>query len=313
MPSPLHPDIDDVLAAGRAAGGPPIHEQTVHFAREAQERSTRVLSGDGPRMAQEMGMSIPGPDGMTVDARAYLPEGELAGSVCYLHGGGWVIGSLGTVEPLCRALAEAAGAAFVSIGYRLAPEDPFPAGLRDALAAARWCAEHAHETLGTPAGRTAIAGDSAGANLATVVARRLGREVLCAQALGYPVCDGSLAQASYRELDESVGLTGADMAWFWDHYGADPADPDASPLRASLDELAASPPAFVLTGSHDPLRDEGEQYAARLREAGVEVTARRYDGCAHGFLRWIALAQPARDAVAEMGGWLGRNLAEHRV
>ena len=306
----LHPDIDDVLAAGRAAGAAPMHLQTVDFARQMQERSTRVLSGDGPRMAQEMGLSIPGPDGTTVDARAYLPEGELAGVVCYLHGGGWVIGSLGTVEPLCRALAAASGAAFVSVGYRLAPEDPFPAALRDTLAAARWCADHAHDTLGVggPGNRTAIAGDSAGANLATVAARRLGRDLLCAQALGYPVTDGSLSQPSYRELDEFVGLTGADMAWFWDHYAADPADPDASPLRASLDELADSPPAFVLTASHDPLRDEGEAYAARLREAGVEVTARRYDGCAHGFLRWLALAQPARDAVDELGGWLGERL-----
>ena len=227
----------------------------------------------------------------------------------YLHGGGWMIGSIDSFDTVVRALANASGAIVVSVGYRLAPEAPFPAGLEDCLCAVRWLAANAAE-LGADPERLAIAGDSAGGNLATVVARRLRGEVeLRMQALIYPVTDAGCNTASYREFGERHGLTAASMQRFWNLYldGSDGVDPDASPLRA--DDLAGSPPAFVLTAGFDPLRDEGEAYCAALREAGVEAELRRYDGAIHGFWRWLAVAQLSHRAVGEVAGALRARLA----
>jgi acetyl esterase len=198
-----------------------------------------------------------------------------------------------------------------SIGYRLAPEHPFPAGLDDVRAAVRWLAANARE-LGGDADRVAIAGDSAGGNLATVTARRLrdeGGPALRFQALVYPVCDSALNTPSYRESADGFGLTAASMKRFWELYldGADGRDPDASPLQAP--DLSGLPPAFVLTVRDDVLRDEGEAYARALEAAGVPVTLRRYDGAVHGFFRWLGKTQLSRRAVAEVGAALREGLA----
>jgi acetyl esterase len=220
-------------------------------------------------------------------ARVYEPEGA-RGTVAYLHGGGWVMGNLDSVDAVCRALADASRARVVSIDYRLAPEHPFPAALGDALAAVR-----------SLEGGLAIAGDSAGGNLAAVVARKL-RDRLKFQLLIYPVTDAGVNTPSYAEFDDGHGLTAAAMRRFWGLYlnGGSGLDPDASPLRA--EDLAGVAPAYVLTASHDVLRDEGEAYAAALERAGVPVTLKRLEGTIHGFWRWQTTAV-ARAAVREAG------------
>jgi acetyl esterase len=231
--------------------------------------------------------------------------------VAYAHGGGWALGTLDAFGPVCRSLANASGAVVASIDYRLAPEHPFPAALEDVRAAVRWLAANARELDGDP-DRIAVAGDSAGANLATVTARRLrdeGGPALRFQALVYPVCDSGLNTASYRACAQGFGLSAESMKRYWDWYlnGADGRDPDASPLQA--DDLAGLPPAFILTVRDDVLRDEGEAYARALAAAGVPVTLRRYDGAVHGFFRWLAKAEISRRAVADVGAALREALA----
>jgi acetyl esterase len=221
--------------------------------------------------------------------RSYAPEGA-RGTVAYFHGGGWMLGNLDSVDAVCRALAVAAGARVVSVDYRLAPEHRYPAALEDALAVTR--------ALEAP---LAVAGDSAGANLAAIVARHE-RERVGAQLLVYPVTDAGVNTPSFREFGDGFGLTAAAMRRFWDLYldGADGLQPDASPLRAQPDDLAGLPPAYVLTAECDVLRDEGEAYAHNLRDAGVEVTLRRLPGAVHGFWRWQTTAY-AREAVRAAG------------
>ena len=289
--------------------GPPAHEVPVDQARAGHEAETERMSGPGEPVAQVRDLRIESPGG-PIRARLYRPEGDgRLPLLVYLHGGGWMLGSIDSFDTLVRALANAAGAIVLSVGYRLAPEAPFPAGLEDCLSAVRWAASNAAE-LGADPERLAVAGDSAGANLATVVARRLRGEVdLRMQALIYPVTDAGCNTASYREFGERHGLTAASMQRFWNLYldGADGMHPDASPLRAQ--DLTGSPPAIVLTAGCDPLRDEGEAYADALREAGVEVECHRYEGAIHGFWRWLAATQLSRRAVEQVAGALRARLA----
>ena len=206
-----------------------------------------------------------------------------------------MLGSRESVDAVCRALAGEARVRVVNIDYRLAPEHPFPAALGDALDATR------------AVDADVVAGDSAGGNLAAVVARHL-KDRLKLQLLIYPVTDAGINTPSYRELDERFGLTAASMRRFWNLYldGADGFDPDASPLRAP--DLSGLPPAYVLTASHDVLRDEGEAYAAALERAGVPVTLNRVEGTIHGFWRWQTTAisrRAVRDAGAAVRSALG--------
>jgi len=253
----------------------------------------------------------PGPGG-EVPVRLYAPD--VAGPlpvVVYLHGGGWAVGSLDSFDALCRRLANRTGALVVSVAYRLAPEHPFPAAVEDAETAVRWAHAHAPE-LGADPTRIAVAGDSAGANLATVIARRLrdaGGPELALQALMYPALDPTLASESCQALGEDYMLSRSDMAWFWELYlsGADPEHPDAAPARAA--ELSGLAPAYVLTAEYDPLRDEGEAYAAQLEAAGVATTLRRWPGAVHGFVRWLKVADAAGSALDEVAGALREALA----
>ena len=289
--------------------GPPAHEVPVDQARAGHEAETAHLSGPGEEVAEVRDLEIPSAAG-AIPARLYRPEGEdPLPLVVYLHGGGWMLGSIESFDTVLRALANAAGVAVLSVGYRLAPEAPFPAGLDDSICALRWAAAEAR-TLGADPERLAIAGDSAGGNLATVVARRLRDDVpLRVQVLIYPVTDAGCNTASYREFGERHGLTAASMQRFWNLYldGAEGLQPDASPLRA--DDLAGLPPAFVLTAGFDVLRDEAEAYVEALREAGVEVRHSRYGGAIHGFWRWLAVTKLARAAVDEVAGELRARLA----
>jgi acetyl esterase len=322
----LDPEIQPIVDLMEAAPGPPAHLVPIAQARAAHDRETAELSGPGEEVAEVRDLEAPGPGG-PIPVRLFRPlpaRGDGAGSagedaalplVAYLHGGGWAVGTLDAFDPLCRALANASGALIASIGYRLAPEHPFPAAPDDARAAVRWLAANAAQ-LGADSARVAIAGDSAGGNLAAVTARRLrddGGSPLRFQALVYPVCDSALNTPSYRENGSGFGLGRDSMRRYWELYldGADGRDPDASPLQAR--DLAGLPPAFVLTVHHDVLRDEGETYARALEAAGVPVTLSRYDGAVHGFFRWLAKSQLARKAVAETGAALRAGLADART
>jgi acetyl esterase len=296
----LDPEIQAVLDGMNAAPGPPAHEVPVEEARAAHVAETERLSGPGERVADVSDVRVPGPGG-DIGVRMYRPGGEPVGAVAYLHGGGWMMGTLGSYDTLMRALANASGAVVAAVDYRLAPEHRFPAALDDGLAAVRW--------LAGEESRLAVAGDSAGGNLAAVAARRLRGEVpLRLQALIYPVTDAGLNTPSYRDFQDRYGLSAASMRRFWNLYldGADGSDPDASPLRAR--DLAGVAPAFVLTAEADVLRDEGEAYAAALREAGVPVELERWQGTIHGFFRWVAVASASRAAIARVGGALSHAL-----
>jgi acetyl esterase len=300
----LDPQIDRVLAGMLAAPGPLPHELPIPQARINHRLETERLVGPGPELVEVRDLAVPGP-AADIPVRVYRPEapGPLP-ILVWLHGGGWAMGSIDTYDAPVRALARAAGALVVSVDYRLAPEHPFPAAVDDSLAAVRWTAAHAGE-LGGDAARVAVAGDSAGGNLAAVVARRLRGELdLRLQALIYPVCDAGLDTSSYAEFGERWGLTAAGMERFWRLYldGADGADPDASPLRDA--DLAGAAPAYVLIADHDVLRDEALAYAAALEQAGVPVTVRTFEGTIHGFFRWTAATEVAGRAIDEVGAAL---------
>lgn len=241
-----------------------------------------------------------------VPVRIYRPGGPGPhAALLFIHGGGWVVCSLETHDPLCRHLCVAAGAVVVSVDYRLAPEHAFPAASDDCLAALRWLAANA-DALDVDATRIVVAGDSAGGNLAAVTALRArdaGGPALAGQLLVYPVTDRPGRHPSYAENDRDYGLTTAGMAAYWAHYAAPEGAPLAEPLRA---ELAGLPPAFVLTAEYDVLRDEGEAYAERLKAAGVSTEAKRYPGMIHGFFSFPGIIPGATEAVADAAAWLRR-------
>lgn len=227
-------------------------------------------------------------------------------ALVFYHGGGWVLGNIAAVDPLCAALAEESGCVVVSVDYRLAPEYKFPIPLDDCYAALRWTVDHA-DSLGIDPKRIAVGGDSAGGNLAAAVslmARDREEMLPAAQILIYPVTDYRFQTPSYIEHAEGTNLTLEKMQWFWDQYldGALSGEsPYASVLRAA--DFSGLPPTLVQTAGYDPLRDEGERYAVRLREAGVTpVTMTRYDGMIHGFIKnfrnWPDATEAFREIVA---------------
>ncbi len=263
----------------------------------------------GPEVAHVEDRRVPGPAG-EIPVRAYRPLGDGPFPLLvYFHGGGFVLCDLDTHDGSCRLLANAAGCAVLSVDYRLAPEAKFPAAPEDCYAATCWAAQHA-ATLGADPERIAVGGDSAGGSLATVVAqlvRDRGGPGLVHQLLIYPVTDLSFETPwpSHVENAEGYFLTRAMMHWFADHYLAraeDARSPLASPLLAR--DLTGLPPASVITAEFDPLRDEGEAYAARLRDAGTSVALRRYDGMFHGFFALTDMIDRAKEAV----DWAGTRL-----
>lgn len=255
--------------------------------------------------------AIPGP---ASDMRARIYRPVSAGScatLAFFHGGGFVVGSLDTHDALCRELCHQLGAVVVSVDYRLAPEHPFPAAPEDAYAATCWVAEHIAE-LGGRADRLVVAGDSAGGNLAAVVclmARDRSGPAIAHQLLMYPVTDHSPETGSRQAFATGYFLTQEMMTWFSGHYlqsSEDNRHPLAAPLHAA--DLAGLPPATVITAAFDPLRDEGEAYAEKLRAAGVPVTLRRVEGTIHGFLSMLALPH-AKVELEQLAGLLKPALA----
>jgi len=296
------------LQIGDAKPAPPLETLSVAEARQSRNEAMIANSGLGEVLERVEGLSAPGPQG-EIPLRLYADAGEgLRPCVVYFHGGGFVLGDLNTHDAFARALAKASGAVLISVDYALAPERRYPAAVEDAYAATLWVAEHA-EQLGVDASRISVAGDSAGGNLATVVALRCRDRrgpKLVAQVLMYPVTDlSSLTTVSYLEFAQGYGLTRAAMAWFRDQYLASTEqgnDMEASPLLAK--DLSGLPPTLVVTAEFDPLRDEGEVYAARLKAAGVAVTLTRYPGMIHGFCMMFAVLSDSLAAMGEMGAFL---------
>ena len=302
---PLDPAAQAVLNLLEEAGGPPLEEQTPEEAREFI-KALAALGGEGAVVASVDERDVGG-----VPALVITPTGDGPFPVLvWIHGGGWVIGSAVDSQATARDLAAGAGCIVVSVDYRLAPEHKAPAALDDCIAATRWVLDHASELGGDPS-RVAVGGDSAGGNLSALVALELG-DRLCYQVLVYPATDLSMA-GPHPSLDENADgylLTKAAMQWFIDHYLVDSGitsdDLRVSPLNAPDAALRRTPPAFVLTAEFDPLRDEGEAYADRLRAAGVDVTHRRFDGQIHAFYS-MPLAIPASvEALAQTAELLAK-------
>ena len=303
---PLDPQAQAFLAQLAALGAPPLEQLPVDQVR-AIYRQLFGGSGQPEAVGNVAERTIPGPGG-PIPLRIYTPNGSGPFPVLvHLHGGGWVVGDLAAYDPICRKLTNAAECAVVSVDYRLAPEHKFPAALDDCVAALKWVAANAH-TFNGDATRIAVGGDSAGGALSAVVAQQArddGGPRLCYQLLVYPVTDHGVDTASYRENADGYLLTKNLMAWFWEHYlrrESDGDTPKASPLRAP--DLHGLPPALVITAEFDPLRDEGEAYAMRLRDAGVAVTLARYDGMIHGFFGLSGALAQGEHAVAEAAAGL---------
>jgi len=300
----------DILAKARAKGVPALHEVSPETARAMNQRSKDLFGGDGPEMATRE-LHIPGPAG-PMRARLYRPTPSARAVVLYYHGGGWVIGSIDSHDGLCRELAHRSGSAVLSLDYRLAPEAPFPGAVDDAFAAFLWLSENAG-SLGLDAGRIAVAGDSAGGNLAAVVAlmaRDRGGPAPSAQLLLYPATDMHLVTESHRTFRDHL-LTPEAIEWFQVHYLKGAADRDdwrASPLRAPSLEGAA--PAYVMTAGFDPLRDEGQAYASALDAAGTPLRQRRFSGQIHGFLTLDKVIPQALEAIEDVVGYIRVALAD---
>ena len=293
---PLDPAAKNLLDMLASAGGPPLHEMDPVSAR-ATFGALAALGGPGAEVASVVDRELGGVPCVVVTP---LGSGPFPAFV-WIHGGGWVIGSAPESTSLARDIAAAVGCVVVSVDYRLAPEHRAPAAVDDCIAAVGAVLDGAAE-LGIDAGRVAVGGDSAGGNLAALVALEFGRR-LRHQLLVYPATDLTLGHPSIDENADGYLLTKASMQWFVAHYldgsGRSADDPALSPLFASDESLAATPPAFVITAEFDPLRDEGEAYAARLATAGVPVEHRRFDGQIHAFFTLGAVIPAGVEAVAQ--------------
>ena len=290
--------VDGMSAHFPDLGGTVTDAATARAMLDALPRPT----ADGVTLRRIRDMSVARRNAPDIAVRGYWPDVDgTMPAIVFFHGGGFVLSSVDGHDAFARKLAAAAGAVVISVEYRLAPEHPFPAAVDDAVAATGWVSSHA-ERLGVDPERIAVAGDSAGGNLAAatcVIARDLGGPPPAAQLLIYPVLDARQDSESYRRNSTGYFLTSAHMAWFWQQYlqDADPDDPRASPVRAA--DLTNLPPAVIVVGEHDVLADDGRGYASRLAAAGNEVTLLEYPGMFHGFFglgdHLPAAAQANRD------------------
>lgn len=332
---PIDDQIKQILDQFEQFGIPPIPELSPENARNlptlknaveemvAQSALTRAMTLVKP-MPEPVGriqhIRIPVPAGEVL-ARVYTPTTVPENSapypvVVYFHGGGWVIANLDVYEPSARSLCNAAECMVVSVAYRQAPEHKFPTAVLDAHAALQWVIANAHELNGDPL-RVAVAGESAGGNLATVaclMSRDQGEKLPLFQLLIYPVVNHAYDTPSYRENADGKPLSAAMMPWFWNHYlnnDAEGRTPYASPFRAP--DLRNLPPTLIITAEFDVLRDEGEAYGERLRQAGVSTTISRYEGMVHEFFGLAGMVGKAKDALDEAATALKKAFAEYRA
>ncbi|KMS52058.1 hypothetical protein V474_03115 [Novosphingobium barchaimii LL02] len=299
----LHPYHQAIIDANEAAGRPYFHQLQPQDARSLLKATIAAAPppGDLPEMARVEDTSIDGPNG-AIPVRLYTPSNASAGTCVYFHSGGWVIGDLDQADATCRRLAGSSGCTIVSVDYRLAPEYAYPAPLEDCWAALQWAST-------AFCGPLLIAGESAGGNLAAacaIRARDRGGPAISGQLLAYPVTDHDFETESYRTVGaRNWLLSTADMRWFWDHYcpgGIDRRQPEISPLHVPA--TAGLPPAFVLIGELDPLRDEGIAYARRLATGGVSVVLRCDASMVHGYLAAAAAVPCAREAIEDVSRWM---------
>lgn len=282
---PLDPQAQALLEQMKAMGFTYTPDLTTTRARELLQ-AMQAIRPTGEPVADVEDRLIPGPAG-EIPIRIYSPEGNGPFPVLvFFHTGGWQVGDLDTQDPLCRRITNRAGCSVVAVDYRLAPEHPFPAAVEDCYVATKWAATHAAEFQGDSS-RIAVGGDSSGGNLATVVAlmaRDQGSPKLAFQLMMFPATDFRLSTPSMEELGEGYNVTKPQMMWIRNNYLPNQADwtnPLASPLLAP--DLSGLPPALIIYAEYDPLRDDAEAYATRLKEAGVSVKASRYDGMIHDF------------------------------
>jgi acetyl esterase len=280
--------------------------------RQQLRTMVTLMDEPAPALPRVEDIRIPGPAG-EIPARVYAAStGALRPAVAYFHGGGWVQGDLETHHGLCARLARHAGVLVVAVDYRLAPEHKFPAAVEDCLAAYRWLRVRGRD-IGADPGRVAVAGDSAGGNLAAVVSQGAaagGTPVPTCQVLIYPAVDFSLETDSHRDLAEGHVIPRDRVRWYMEQYlrnEADKTDVRASPLRAP--SLAGQPPALIVTAGFDPLRDEGRAYAARLGQAGVDVVDREYPGQIHAFVSLTKAIPQGMACTLEIADYLGQRLA----
>lgn len=313
---PLDPQVLAMRARRAEAGAAPLYTLSLAQARAADLASIQDAAGDPEPVAEVVDREIAGPGG-ALPIRLYRPGPDRpAPALLYFFGGGWTLGTIDTADAICRSLTNTVGCTTISVGYRLAPEHKFPAAVDDCFTATCYVAEHAGE-LGVDPGRLAVGGDSAGGNLAaavTLLARDRGGPALVHQLLVYPNTDYQADTASLRENTDPLLFNRTSVGWYWGHYLRTPADggnPLASPLRAS--DHSGLPPATVLTAEYDPLRDEGEQYAAALAAAGVPVQLTRYPGMVHGFFAMSGVLDTATRAVAHAAARLRAAFAAERV
>jgi acetyl esterase len=306
----LDPDAAAVFEAIKEANRPAYDTLPPAGARELSRQTRAAVQPDPPDMASVENVSVPAPHG-AIPVRIYkpltLPNTVTAPGLVFYHGGGWVIGDLESHDVVCRQIATEAAMIIVAVDYRLAPEHKFPAAVDDAIVATRWVAAHA-EKLGIDDARLFVGGDSAGGNLAAVVAihaRDYRGPGIRGQLLIYPVTDFAMTTASYRDPDTGVLLTASMMRWFREHYLTDRSQIDdwrASPLR--MTNLKELPPAFVATVGADPLHDEGVEFAQRLEQAGVAVTHVDYPGQFHAFITMGRILPKANRLIGEIGTWM---------
>ncbi|MBD0669415.1 alpha/beta hydrolase [Streptomyces sp. CBMA156] len=309
---PLDPTIASVRDYRVATGFTPLYTMSIDEARRS-DAETEATAWDWHEQPEEIfELEIDGP-ACRLPIRVYRPQSDGPLPVLvYFFGGGWVVGSLETSDAICRALAKLTPCVVVSVGYRLAPEHPFPAATDDCYAGVKWVAEHASEIGADPA-RIALGGDSSGGNLAAAMALMARADddgpQIAAQVLVYPPFHNAADTRSMRDNQDPMFFNAHSSAWFWSQYLADPADGDsplASPLKA--DDLAGLPPALVMTAEYCPLHDEGEAFADALARAGVPVDYHRYENLTHGFLAMSAILEISRDAMDLIAEYLRERL-----